>query len=799
MTEQLNVNCWRPGMVLLGLALLLDLSCATVSCGSTNEIGNAGFEETANALLTQWKAVGRGCALDDQTVHSGKRAIRCESTNSTETWGVAQVLSYEQPDKRPIIVGGWSKAQAVGTGGDYCVYLDIIYDDGTPWWGKTSAWARGTHDWQYAAQVYLPQKPVREIRTYVFLRRTTGKAWFDDVFVHRGGLHATAARVLSDFPRTREGQQVRGKLTLDADWRCTLFDPSGRELDSCSGRGKAISWNWPGRPGANPATVGITARTTRAETLELRIPAAEATTRPTNPVRTGYAVWWRNAMCKIYPTEFPPPESGGEPTVSLARNEREGLQIAITPADAVLLRNVQVSFSEFRSERGELLPADAVKTHVVGYVYVDTPSGHPNAPGQANWCPEVLLPARPFDVPGGRTQTVWVTFHASDAVGAGTYRGRILVRPEGAPAVELPVSVRVRNFGLPPTPRMKTAFAIMDGFTRATYGQITPELRRRCLDLMLEHRLNPDDISRTDPPALEDLLYARQRGLNAFNVLNLVPKPKGEPRWVCYVPLEAYRPDFTDELAARLDPYVETLRKHGLSRMAYFYGFDERRSEYDELIRHICKFLKQRYPEISTFTTAGYMYQKRRDAPAGDQDYMDWYCPLTPKYDRDLSRQLRVQGKQVWWYVCCGPRYPYANFASMDYPSIEGRLLGWMTFGFESDGLLYWHVNSWYPNAIIAGDDPYLDWTPGCLWGMTGDGCLTYPTRDGPVASIRLANIRDGLEDYDYLAMLADAKGRDAAQQYVDRLVKSLTDFNRDPAALDKVRAEIADTLEAAK
>ena len=329
---------------------------------------------------------------------------------------------------------------------------------------------------------------------------------------------------------------------------------------------------------------------------------------------------------------------------------------------------------------------------------------------------------------------------------------------------------------------MKTAFAMMEGFTRATYGKITPELRRRCMELMLTHRLNPDDISRTEPPAVADLLYARQRGLNAFNVVNLVPKPKGNPLWVCCVEVGEYPPDFAQQLARRLDGYLQELRKHDLAKLAYFYGFDERGPEYDELIKGICKFLKQRYPEVSTLTTAGYMYDKRRQAPADYQNYMDWYCPLTPKYDRGLSQRLRARGKQVWWYVCCGPQYPYANFAAMDYPSIEGRLLAWMTFGFQSDGLLYWHVNYWRPNRIMADADPYLDYKVESLAGMPGDGLLIYPTRDGPVSSIRLENIRDGLEDYDYLALLADAKGRAAAEAYVMRLVKGLTDFSRDPA-----------------
>ncbi|NLY01731.1 MAG: DUF4091 domain-containing protein, partial [Rhodopirellula sp.] len=96
------------------------------------------------------------------------------------------------------------------------------------------------------------------------------------------------------------------------------------------------------------------------------------------------------------------------------------------------------------------------------------------------------------------------------------------------------------------------------------------------------------------------------------------------------------------------------------------------------------------------------------------------------------------------------------------------------------------------------GSDPYLDWKPACVANMTGDGCLTYPTPAGPVSSIRLENIRDGLEDYDYLALLADAQGQDAAKKFVGRLVKSMTDFTHDPAALAAVRDEIADQIEIA-
>ena len=480
----------------------LAVALINASPALSNELADSGFEQAAADRLTAWTPYGRGYALDAREVQSGKLAVRCETTGDQDGMGIAQVIRYDQPDQRPIIVGGWSKAEDIGAGGDYGLYLDIIYEDGTPWWGKTAAWTRGTHGWQYAAEVYYPEKPVREIRAYVFLRRTSGKAWFDSVFLDRGGLHATQVRVLSDFPRRPPGQRIRARLTQAAEWRATLLDSNGRELASSAGHGETIAWDWQDAAESSPARLRLAGEARDEARLDLTVPVSIAE-RPENPVREGYTVWAENSMRKVYPTE------------------------------------------------------------------------------------------------------------------------------------------------------------------------------------------------------------------------------------------------------------------------------------------------------VSTFTTAGYMYQKRRTAPPEEPDYMDWYCPLTSVYDAELSARLRQQGKQVWWYVCCGPQHPYANFAAMDYPSIEGRLLGWMTYGFQADGLLFWHVNLWHPNRIIDGSDPYLDWKPACVANMTGDGCLTYPTPAGPVSSIRLENVRDGLEDYDYLALLADAQGQEVAREYVGRLVTSMTDFTRDPAALSAVRDEIAGRIEA--
>ena len=524
------MKCLR---MFLGIAFSLVIG----SVAPANELADPELEQAVADRLGAWASYGRGYVLDATEVQSGRLAVRCESKGPEDGMGIAQVIRYDRPDKRPIIVGGWSKAEGVGGGGDYCLYLDIIYDDGTPWWGQTAAWTRGSHGWQYTAEVFQPEKPVREIQAFVFLRRTKGRAWFDNVFIHRGGLHATQVRVLSDFPRHPEGLRIRARLTEKADWRTALVDSGGRETESSQGRSDTIDWDCRDSAGSPHAALRLTGKTDDGKRLDLTIPVT-APKRPENPIREGYVVWGENSMRKVYPTEFPPSDKPAELAVSLARNESEGLQLAITAADRVTLRNVQVCLDSLTNERGEVYPSEAITTNLVGYVYVETPSGHPAAPTMGNWCPEVLLPMRPFKVVGGRTQTVWLNFHATEAMAPGTYRGRVVVTPDNAPAAELPVSVRVRSFTLPRSARMKTAFAMMDGYTRATYGEITPALRRQCLDLMLSHRLNPDDISRTEPPDVADLLYARDRGLTAFNIVNLVPRPAGKPLWVCYSELK---------------------------------------------------------------------------------------------------------------------------------------------------------------------------------------------------------------------------------------------------------------------
>ncbi|NCA71759.1 MAG: hypothetical protein EOM91_17110, partial [Sphingobacteriia bacterium] len=194
---------------------------------------------TTAAVPEGWRRYAGQPAWDTAHSHAGRGSVKLVANGLADGMGVAQVIEYDQPDTRPIIVGGWSRAEGVDSSGDYSVYLDVFYADGTPWWGKTAEWPRGTHDWAYAASVYQPAKPVKRIEVYVLLRKCQGTAWVDDVFVDRGGLRVTGLSLQRDTPRHPRQVQFEATLSAKADWQAELADPDGNRIATANGRNPA--------------------------------------------------------------------------------------------------------------------------------------------------------------------------------------------------------------------------------------------------------------------------------------------------------------------------------------------------------------------------------------------------------------------------------------------------------------------------------------------------------------------------------------------------------------------------------
>ena len=175
----------------------------------------------------------------------------------------------------------------------------------------------------------------------------------------------------------------------------------------------------------------------------------------------------------------------------------------------------------------------------------------------------------------------------------------------------------------------------------------------------------------------------------------------------------------------------------------------------------------------------------------------------TTKQDKasgELSERLAAfkteNGHELWSYVACEPKYtsPYQNVLLFN-DGTEARTMFWTTYMQGATGFLYWHV-SYYD---VAGNTTYAMRCPISKTGP-GDGILIYPgsayNQLDPIPSIRLLNMRDGIEDYQFLTMLEEAMGAEYADELVSHIVTSSVTFTRDDDEVYAARSFLLRELE---
>ncbi|MCS7252699.1 MAG: hypothetical protein RMK18_02115 [Armatimonadota bacterium] len=150
------------------------------------------FERPRKEQVKGWQAYGAGFSIDGKVARTGRNSIRCSANRLGMEFGISQTVVLNQKEPKPLLISAWSKAQDVTgkTSADYSIYVDLIYDDGTPHWGLTAEFETGTHDWMKAERLFHPKRPVARATVYLLFRRThTGTVWFDDAFFGEAGGH----------------------------------------------------------------------------------------------------------------------------------------------------------------------------------------------------------------------------------------------------------------------------------------------------------------------------------------------------------------------------------------------------------------------------------------------------------------------------------------------------------------------------------------------------------------------------------------------------------------------------------
>ena len=284
----------------------------------------------------------------------------------------------------------------------------------------------------------------------------------------------------------------------------------------------------------------------------------------------------------------------------------------------------------------------------------------------------------------------------------------------------------------------------------------------------------------------------------------------------------------TPEYQAAFRAYCRGIESHlaekGWLDEAFVYWFDEPDPKDYEFV--MCGFqrLKEAAPGLRRMLT-----EQVEPALVGGPNI---WCPLSAFMDFEQVKKRQAAGDKIWWYVCTAPKAPFATLF-IDHPATDLRVWLWQTWQRGIDGILIWETNYWnspiaYPDSLQNPYEDPMGWVSGygvgagerMPWG-NGDGRFVYPPEsaaagrpaqpvlDAPVDSIRIEMLRDGIEDYEYLAMLKrllEAKGgtlSEGDRSRFENLLKvpesitvDLTTFTVDPAPIERRREEVARALE---
>ena len=539
-----------------------------------------------------------------------------------------------------------------------------------------------------------------------------------------------------------------------------------------------------------------------------------------------------SSLAKIRPTDQP----AGRDAIALRalRGECESAQIAVHAGSAP--REVGARFA------GALGPEVEARLYRVELVDLARASGPEGAAGR--W-PDPLVPARdayagearnafPFVVPAGETRTIFLELCVGAGAKPGTRTAAVALALDGA-ARQVPVSLQIEKAQIPATATLHATF----GFSSRNaaighYGKAGAEPHVRELDrlyrtALLRHRISAHGGT-FDPPPFRRAGGGLRLDFAAYDA-ELAPflegraLPSGARATVADL---RTHPDLKsdEERVAYWRAIAAHHRAKKWDATLFLYAKDEPKREDLPPVLERAKLAKRADRSIRVLLTASLdpalvgpvdlwtpnincLYVKKRD---------DEWCPwrATRKaYDRAVAK-----GAELWWYQSCSShgcenveniqgkaKADDAYFRGwpsymVDAPGSRARAMGWLAFSENVSGELYWDAVFAYSKNGERNDP----WARDGLWafGGNGDGTLFYPgtpERIGgkthvPVESLRLAHVRDGLEDYELLRLVAARPGGEkvarAAAQKIAAVPYRVTD---DAAAVEAARGELLDFL----
>ncbi len=449
------------------------------------------------------------------------------------------------------------------------------------------------------------------------------------------------------------------------------------------------------------------------------------------------------------------------------------------------MTNTRVDISDLVSADHGTISKKNIQLFQEHYINVTASSpdwGKSNRPAGPGWYPDGLIPltatgnnsvlgtgsdrSRSFNVAAGVNQPVWVDVTVPNDAPAGDYTGSFIVQCDQG-TVRSEIALHIWNFSLPAKPSLQSAFMIWQHDQAAVARTL------------LENKVSPLEAS---PDRVREL--ARTAGLRVA----------GLPFW---------SGADVSHCAMQPPPSLGAVRAaigklpRGLDLIDYSADEVGNCPALYPMLREWGRVLHQ--AGVKNLVTMAPNEQLLDDGLGKGRSAVDIWAVLPKVYGAhtDTIRKAIAKGDSVWSYTTL-VQDGYSPKWQVDFAPINFRIQpGFLNQSLDLTGILYWRVDMW-------GRDPWngLD-TTGTFSSANfpGEGVLVYPGAPvgvpGVLPSMRLKWIRDGVEDYEYVAQLRRLGYGDWARGVIARVAKDWSNWTQDAGALEAVRRELGDKLSA--
>ena len=494
-----------------------------------------------------------------------------------------------------------------------------------------------------------------------------------------------------------------------------------------------------------------------------------------------WTVWTVSSMARIGRSD--PPQSRSGVNIRAARGEYEAFQVVVSGGSSAVT-SVDVEASDMAGPEGSTIPRESLALYREHYVQVTHPSPDPgrgNRPLGIGWYPDALIPIGgpriasqgelkgvPFDVGANTNQPLWVDVHVPFDAHPGTYTGTLRVSTARQER-RVPISLRVWDFAVPLKPTLKSSF-----------GMHEPSLNdRRVHELLLQHRVMPVSVNPRDAAELEEQFGLNITGLRFWG---------NSERTACTMD----GPPEPAQIASALNLYPR-----GMS--VYIYPADEidRCPGVFSKVRGWAAAMHAADARIMNLVTVSPTPALYYDGGGTGRPAVDIWALLPKAWEAAGAhiRTVQAKGGEVWSYTAL-VQDAYSPKWEIDFAPVNYRIQpGFISQSLGLTGILYWRVDLWTaaPYQDLRGYTIESNFYPG-------EGMLVYPGGpagvDGVVPSMRLKWIREGVEDFEYVAILKRLGRGEWALERARRVGPDWRNWTQDPSALERVRNELGDEIE---